>query len=81
MRLREKALLVIMFIFLGVVWNSELAYAQEGLTVVDGVKVYEDAQGVRYGFMDDGKSCYVVGYSDGIRSDIIIPEIIEVEGG
>lgn len=56
-------------------------YAAEGMnTNENGVAYYEDSQGVRYGFYDDGETCYVGDYADTISENIIIPETITVDG-
>lgn len=56
-------------------------YAAEGMnTNENGVPYYEDAQGVRYGFYEDGATCYVSGYADTISMNIVIPETITADG-
>ncbi|MBQ4058346.1 MAG: leucine-rich repeat domain-containing protein [Lachnospiraceae bacterium] len=71
---------VFVMIILGSIILGGQAQAAEGLHTDNGVSCYEDAQGVNYGFYEDGVSCYVKGYVDNIDSEVKIPSIIVVEG-
>lgn len=79
---KQKMNIIYVFamIILGSIMLGKQVQAAEGLHTDSGVSYFEDAQGVTYGFYDDGVSCYVNGYVDSIVSDVKIPSIIVVEG-
>lgn len=71
-------LLAVMLTLFCVIVIGNHSYAAPGSYELEGELIYEDEQGVIYGFFDDGNSCYVKSFVDTIVENVIIPERIIV---
>lgn len=60
--------------------DGSSVYAKEGLYEENGLVYYEDAQGLVYGFYDDGKTCFLGGFMEITTENIVVPETITVKG-